>query len=529
MSQFAEAAKAPSEKKDAAPPTPSRRQARPPVLQRRAAARSEPAATPAAPSRSNLPGWIKAGTERLSGLSMDDVRVHHDSAEPAKLGALAFTRGSDIHLGPGQERHLPHEAWHVVQQKQGRVAATRQLKGMALNDQPSLEAEADRMGGQLGATFAVPASHRLREARATEIVQRTVMWGNQLYTTPPPFTPVATPLIESEHLYYMRDDCWFFQGKIHIIDSINYYILGDDHKASRFNKVWMNWKSVPHMREDLTEVPGDKGSFLATLGVEDRDPADTVLPLESAPVNSLQACLNVLNAINGLMKRAGKKGFLIKGTNPLKDSDFMDQRDEAAFIDVLAVLDPKMYSAYFKKNKPDSPYYQYLKLYHDNLKGKYLAGLKEISNAFNEIYNNLLDPKFAFHPDAPANLAPEFARISKGRAVLKDMILDLSKVVGITAASSEGKAMAKMAAPKAAYDPKQTNILMNVRDKDMADNVRARKPPLLVMVGNDHVTEIASKVPGAIPVPLGTDFEVVTQYPKTILPDPKTMRPMKPK
>ena len=28
-------------------------------------------------------------------------------------------RARDIHLGPGQEKHLPHEAWHVVQQKQG--------------------------------------------------------------------------------------------------------------------------------------------------------------------------------------------------------------------------------------------------------------------------------------------------------------------------------------------------------------------------------------------------------------------------
>ena len=55
---------------------------------------------------------------------------------------------SDIHLGPGQERHLPHEAWHVVQQKQGRVAATAQLKGAAVNDSPALEAEADAMGAR---------------------------------------------------------------------------------------------------------------------------------------------------------------------------------------------------------------------------------------------------------------------------------------------------------------------------------------------------------------------------------------------
>ena len=32
--------------------------------------------------------------------------------------------GQDIHIGPGQEQHLPHEAWHVVQQKRNRVKPT---------------------------------------------------------------------------------------------------------------------------------------------------------------------------------------------------------------------------------------------------------------------------------------------------------------------------------------------------------------------------------------------------------------------
>lgn len=112
------------------------------------------------PNRSGLPDALKTGMEALSGVSMDGVRVHRNSAAPAKLGALAFAHGDDIHLGPGQERHLPHEAWHVVQQKQGRVAATAQLKsGVAINDDRGLESEADRMGqaamGPLPGTLAV--------------------------------------------------------------------------------------------------------------------------------------------------------------------------------------------------------------------------------------------------------------------------------------------------------------------------------------------------------------------------------------
>jgi hypothetical protein len=109
------------------------------------------AAVPAGKTQSGpgLPAPLKAGIEQLSGIAMDGVRVHRDSPEPAKVGALAYARGSDIHLGPGQEQHLPHEAWHVVQQAQGRVKATTQLKdGVPVNDDAGLEEEADAMGAK---------------------------------------------------------------------------------------------------------------------------------------------------------------------------------------------------------------------------------------------------------------------------------------------------------------------------------------------------------------------------------------------
>ena len=78
---------------------------------------------------------------------MSDVNVHYNSPEPAKLNAHAFAQGNNIHLSPGQEKHLPHEAWHVAQQKQGRVSPTKQLKSKVLvNDDSNLEKEADIMG-----------------------------------------------------------------------------------------------------------------------------------------------------------------------------------------------------------------------------------------------------------------------------------------------------------------------------------------------------------------------------------------------
>ncbi len=95
-----------------------------------------------------LPLGLKAGIENISGVAMDDVRVHYNSSRPAQLQALAYTQGSDIHIRPGQERHLPHEAWHVVQQKQGRVRPTMRMKGSAINDSMDLEREADLMGAK---------------------------------------------------------------------------------------------------------------------------------------------------------------------------------------------------------------------------------------------------------------------------------------------------------------------------------------------------------------------------------------------
>ncbi|WP_199726708.1 DUF4157 domain-containing protein [Aquimarina sp. AD1] len=100
-------------------------------------------------NKTGLPDNLKSGIENLSGYSMDDVKVHYNSSKPAQLQAHAYAQGTDIHLAPGQEKHLPHEAWHVVQQKQGRVQPTRQLKSKVnINDDAGLEKEADIMGNK---------------------------------------------------------------------------------------------------------------------------------------------------------------------------------------------------------------------------------------------------------------------------------------------------------------------------------------------------------------------------------------------
>ncbi|GEM_PF-6912629 len=100
-------------------------------------------------NNTGLPDNLKTGIEKLSGYSMDDVKVHYNSDKPAQLQAHAYAQGAEIHLASGQEKHLPHEAWHVTQQKQGRVKPTTQLKGNTnINDDPALEKEADVMGSK---------------------------------------------------------------------------------------------------------------------------------------------------------------------------------------------------------------------------------------------------------------------------------------------------------------------------------------------------------------------------------------------
>ncbi len=111
----------------------------------------------AAPNRTGLPDGLKRSVEALSGLSMDNVRVHRNSSKPVQLRARAYAQGDNIHLAPGQDRHLPHELWHVVQQKQGRVPAIfRMNSGTRINDDAGLEREADSMGAKAMGARADP-------------------------------------------------------------------------------------------------------------------------------------------------------------------------------------------------------------------------------------------------------------------------------------------------------------------------------------------------------------------------------------
>ena len=121
-------------------------------------------------NNTGLPDNLKTGMENLSGFSLDHVKVHYNSDKPATVQAHAYAQGSEIHLASGQEKHLPHELGHVVQQMEGRVQPTTNVGGMAVNDDKSLENEATMMGNKaLSSASTAPLQAKSLNAGPTQL------------------------------------------------------------------------------------------------------------------------------------------------------------------------------------------------------------------------------------------------------------------------------------------------------------------------------------------------------------------------
>jgi len=145
-------------------------------------AQRQPNETDSKPRENNtgLPENLKAGTEALTGPSLDHLRIHYNAAQ---LNALTYVQGIDVHLAPGQERHLPQEAWHLVQQSQGRVRPTMQLKdGVPANDDAGLERKADVMGGR--AAIVGPSGQLEERVKVTNPPTQQHFSGDQYKTGP---------------------------------------------------------------------------------------------------------------------------------------------------------------------------------------------------------------------------------------------------------------------------------------------------------------------------------------------------------
>lgn len=186
-------------------------------------------------NNTGLPVNLKSGIENLSGYSMDDVKVHYNSDKPAQLQAHAYAQGTDIHLASGQEKHLPHEAWHVVQQKQGRVQPTIQLKSK-ININEGLEKEADVMGEkatQLKKEIKQPNTLKTGNNNGSSSVrqlksEQTTDYGKFIadpYQTIPTTAPVS-----GAHIELKFEPNEKVEGRIGLVQTVKRDLYTDDGK-----------------------------------------------------------------------------------------------------------------------------------------------------------------------------------------------------------------------------------------------------------------------------------------------------------
>ena len=141
--------------------------------------------------------------EAALGADFSAVRVHV-GPQADRIGAVAFTLGTDIYFAPGRfqpntpqgQQLLGHELAHVVQQRQGRMRAPAG-GGIAVVQDRTLEWEADRLG-QRAAVLALPVQAKLARGRVAQlpaagsgVIQRVPCpecgWSQQSYSR---FRPV---------------------------------------------------------------------------------------------------------------------------------------------------------------------------------------------------------------------------------------------------------------------------------------------------------------------------------------------------
>ncbi|MEL6556567.1 MAG: DUF4157 domain-containing protein [Bacteroidota bacterium] len=260
--------------------------------------------SPGGERANGLPIQLKSGIENLSGYSMDDVKVHYNSNRPAQLNALAYAQGTDIHLGPGQEKHLPHEAWHVVQQKQGRVKPSFQFKrGIHINDDLSLEREADVMGDKANQFSGHSAANGAKSSKIADkqVIQRVRKSANakvglEIETTLPVFNAYKnakiTKMLGIEH----------YQQIISDYDEEN----ASEEKSEAYEKAdaELRFQYDPGYQQLIHEVAGmwkaevDHPPVNRRLYKAGKLYSDSAIEIVTVPVNSIEEAEKILVSVN---------------------------------------------------------------------------------------------------------------------------------------------------------------------------------------------------------------------------------------
>lgn len=136
-----------------------------------------------------LPQPLLAKMEAAFAADFSAVRVHV-GPQAARIGAVAFTTGTDLYFAPGRyqpqtvqgQQLIGHELAHVIQQRQGRVRAPG--SGLAVVQDRALEAEADRLGTRaalhrlpIPGARALPPHARVARPGQDETVQPSMAWS----------------------------------------------------------------------------------------------------------------------------------------------------------------------------------------------------------------------------------------------------------------------------------------------------------------------------------------------------------------
>jgi len=456
-----------------------------------------------------LPARLRAGVEGLSGIAMDDVRVHRNSDEPAKLGALAFTRGTEIHLGPGQEEHLPHEAWHVVQQKQGRVQATTQMKGAAVNEDARLEREADEVAStKLTVTPDRPEKELLRVGSAgRQVTQAKMQWnGNPLHYDPA-HSQVTNYLIALSDTYMLRKDVSPKQRQIHVLNMAKKYLLGEAHNASDFDAEAKLWPGVTLMTEGYKRIPHEAED---TSGMFDPPRRWDQQPIDSSHAYLFISVIQLLNNLEDVLRDIDKD----KADDRTPQGWYGDVKDALSSLDDIRIMYVDYYKPFIEtfetKFEPKlrktkgavPPRIAMIHALSSKLRKSYWTGWKPGSEilALTRSLGTIMTvigapglPKKGWSKDVGIAIADQLP-------FLKQLAKDLVPL--LTTDTKEAATIEALIPTPTTLVPRDPSfVILTARNRTMIESVRSEPAPALVRLGDAHVDPVAAGVgPDALKV-----------------------------
>jgi hypothetical protein len=462
-----------------------------------------------------LPDSLKAGVENLSGYSLDDVKVHYSSAKPAQLQAHAYAQGAEIHLAPGQEKHLPHEAWHVVQQKQGRVRATMQLKGVGVNDDSALEREADVMGeramgvgkNQLGNNLNDnKASKSKRVFQAATQLKLKVKDGKEYRSIDGKINaPRLRKLIESSAMYFINSDSEVDNirdgNNVPVLISKK-HLIGEHHSQSNFLNAVRDWgwaasiliEQYSQHQKLKSPLQTERESSTSTDGVYDEKYLHkNAKGLEDAAAKGLS------NAVNSKLFGEKLLQFAQKMQNPrlfaslsvAQIQDFCESafRKMSPLSDVVMML-----INYLTKSNQNLFFKDKL---HNQVLGTITPDLLiEVNSCINNVREQYLNPSRAFLD--PNKIISFLNHADAIIALMREL------VVAYDPSGFKGHEIQNMITDT--NNTKDIGKMSPLREKYMANNIAHTPAPVLVQIGVNHADSLKGKIADAISYKDYTEF-----------------------